>query len=379
MKLTASSRSLAACLSTVSRAVLAQPTLPILANVLIETEQDGVRMTATTLDLTIRASVEASVQRQGRITVPARLLAEFMASTVDAPCTLTREPRSEVLGVRCGLHRGQFHGIAADDYPPLPVFDSQGASRMEVTAADLHCAIGQTAHATAPATDGRTALTGVALGVDGDHLSLAATDSHRLALRRLPLIADASGPALAEGVIVAGRHLLELARILRRDACAVGIIIDADRRHVRFEVPGIEVTARLIEGQYPQYRQVIPTEASTRVSAHTAELLREVRTTSVLAAEAAHPLQIAVAENAMHLLANTAEIGRDEATVAVDCAGDAAEIFLNAAYVVDALSWMKSDRVTIGLNGRLSPCALRPCDAPDNDYVYVIMPVRVPA
>lgn len=379
MKLTASSRSLAACLSTVSRAVLAQPTLPILANVLIETEEDGVRMTATTLDLTIRARVEASVQRQGRITAPARLLAEFMSSTVDAPCTLSRDPRSQVLGVRCGLHRGQFHGVAADDFPPLPAFDSEGASRIQVAAADLHCAIGQTAHATAPATDGRTALTGVALGIDGDLLSLAATDGHRLALRRLPLIGDAGGPALTESVIVAGRHLVELARVLRRDAGAVDIIIDADRRHIRFEAPGVEITARLIEGQYPQYRQVIPTNASTRVSARTADLLREVRTTSVLAAEAAHPLQIAVAENAMHLLANTAEVGRDEATVAVDCAGSAAEIFLNAAYVVDALSWMTSERVTIGLNGRLSPCAIRPCDAPDNDYVYVISPVRVPA
>ena len=379
MKLTASSRSLAECLSIVARAVPPQPTVPVLSNVLIEASEDAVRMTATTLELTITASVAAAVQRQGRITVPARLLTDFVSSIADAPCTLSRDARAQMLDVRCGLHQGQFHGLPAEDFPPLPTSDDDGWSCFEVMAADLRRAIVQTAHAAAPAHDSRAALTGVALSVEGEKMVLAATDGHRLAVKSLALVNPRVGPALDEAVIVAARHLTEVARLLSRDDGAVNVIVGADRNHIRFEAPGVDVTSRLIEGRYPDYRQVIPRGAATRVSTQTADLLREVRTASVLAAEATHPLQLNIGPDAMRLVAHTAEVGRDEASVPVETVGDATQIALNARYVVDALSGMDAERVTLALTGALAPCTLRPCGPADDEYVYVIMPVRLPA
>jgi DNA polymerase III subunit beta len=379
MKLTASSRSLAECLGIVGRAVPPQPAVPVLSNVLIDAAGDSVRMRATTLEFTITATVGANVQRPGRITAPARLLTDFVSSIADAPCTLTRDARAQTLGVRCGRHEGQFHGLPAEDFPPLPPSGDEGSTRLEVLAGDLRRAITQTAHAAAPAHDSRPVLTGVALSVEDERMTLAATDGHRLAAKSLPLADPQVGPELDGAIIVAARHLTEVARLLSRDDGVVTVTVSADRNHVRFETPGIDVVSRLIEGRYPEYRQVIPRDATTRVHTQTADLLREVRTASVLAAEATHPLQLDIAAESVRLVANTAEVGRDEATVPVETVGNATQISLNARYVLDALSCMDTERVTLALSDALTPCTLRPGGTPNDDYIYVIMPVRVPA
>src|SRR5438309_265745 len=254
MKCTCSPSVLSQSLSLVSRAVSPRSTLPILSNVLLETAQDGLHLTATNLDLTIRATVEAEVAAEGRITVPARLLADYVASLSEAPCNLEVDPANQVLRLSCGIHRTNIHGIDAVEFPPLPARDAD--TTVELDSATLEAAIAQSVVA-ASGDEARPVLTGVLLQVEPDHVTLAATDGHRLA----------------------------------------------------------------------------------------------VRTVAV-------------------------EAGDDEAPVSAQVDGADVQIAFNARYVLDALAVIDADQVQMGFNGPLSPGVVRPLGR--SDYLYVVMPVRVP-
>src|SRR5258708_3007121 len=207
MKCTVSPSSLGTCLNLVSRAVSPRSTLPILSNLLLETAADGLRVTATNLDLTITASVEAEVAQDGRTTVPARLLTDYVSSLAEAPCTLELNPSSQVIKLSCGIHRSNIHGIDAVEFPPLPARDAEAS--IEVDAAVFAAAIAQTAMA-ASSDEARPVLTGVLLEMGGDRLTLAATDGHRLAVRSFDCGVHRDPPSGC--VVVPARHLNQVAR-----------------------------------------------------------------------------------------------------------------------------------------------------------------------
>jgi len=269
MKVTVSPGSLSTCLNLVSRAVSPRSTLPVLGNVLLETTDRGMRVTATNLDLAITATVEATVLEEGRTTVPARLLSEYVSSLSEAPCTIELDPDTQVLKVSCGVHRTNMHGISAVEFPPLAAAD--GDIAIEVDSALLQNAITQTAMA-ASSDEASPVLTGVFLQIDGDRLTLAATDRHRLAVRNLDVTVHGAG--LGASVIVPARHLLEVARAVTPSRPTVGMSLSQQRNQVFFTVGDIEISSRLIEGNYPNYNQVIPAESTTTVSLSTAALLR---------------------------------------------------------------------------------------------------------
>jgi DNA polymerase III subunit beta len=371
MKCTVSPSAVAQALSLVSRAVSPRSTLPILSNVLLETGADGLRLTATNLDLTITTTVPAEVAREGRVTVPARLITEYVASLAEAPCTLELDRATQILRVTCGVHRTRIHGIDAADFPPLPARDAEAAVTLDAQALDA--AIGQTAVA-ASSDEVRPVLTGVLLQLEGDRVTLAATDGHRLAVRRL---AHQGGAELSAGsVIVPARHLAEVARAITPGRPTVEVTLSASRNHIFFTMRDVEVSSRLIEGAYPNYAQVIPATQSTTVTLPAATLLRETRTASILAKDAANVVRLAAADGTLTLHAQTAEVGDDEAPLAATVSGDGVQIAFNARYVIDALGVIDSEEVALGFNGPLSPGVIRPVDR--DDYLYIVMPVRVP-
>lgn len=372
MKCTVSPAALSSALGLVSRAVSARSTLPVLSNVLLETEDDGLRVTATNLDLTIAATVPATVLEEGRTTVPARLLAEYISSLAEAPCTMELDPSTQVLKLSCGVHRTKLHGIDAVEFPPLPVRDAEAA--IEVQSPALQNAITQTAMA-ASGDEGSPVLTGVLLQVDGNRLTLAATDRHRLAVKTLEVEVKGDGGRTGN-VIVPSRHLQELARAINPNRPAVGIGFSEARNQIFFTLKDVEISSRLIEGNYPNYAQVIPADSSTTVSLPTADLLREARTAQVLARDAANPLRLRVGDGQLTLVAQTAEVGDDEAPLTATVNGDDVQIAFNARYVLDALQVLDSDEVQLSFNGALSPGVIRPSGR--DDYLCIIMPVRVP-
>jgi DNA polymerase III subunit beta len=371
MKCTVSPSAVAAGLALVSRAVSPRSTLPILSNVLLETVAEGLRLTATNLDLTITTTVPAEVAREGRVTVPARLVTEYIASLAEAPCTLELDPSTQVLRIACGIHRTNIHGIDAVEFPPLPSRDAEPVVRLDAQGFDT--AIGQTTVA-ASSDEARPVLTGVLLQLEGDRVTLAATDGHRLAVRRL---AHEGGAELSAGsVIVPARHLQEVARAVTAARPAVEVTLSASRNHVFFTMRDVEVSSRLIEGAYPNYAQVIPAAQSTTVTLPAATLLRETRTASILAKDAANVVRLAVGEGTLTLQAQTAEVGDDEAPLAATVTGDGVQIAFNARYVLDALAVIDSEEVALGFNGPLQPGVIRPVGR--DDYLYIVMPVRVP-
>jgi DNA polymerase-3 subunit beta len=372
MKCTVSPSALGTCLSLVSRAVSPRSTLPILSNLLLETAEDGLRVTATNLDLTITATVEAEVAQDGRTTVPARLLTDYVSSLAEAPCTLELNPSTQVVKVACGIHRSNIHGIDAVEFPPLPARDAE--SGIDVDAAALASAIAQTAMA-ASSDEARPVLTGVLLEMDGDRLTLAATDGHRLAVRTLDV--TVRGDAPSGTIIVPARHLSEVARAVNSNRPTVGITLSQARNQVFFSMSGLEISSRLIEGTYPNYAQVIPAESRTTVTVPTAALLRETRTVSVLAKDAANPVRFkATPDGTLTLVAQTAEVGDDEAPLTAAVNGEEVQIAFNARYVLDALAVVGTDDVQLSFNGPLSPGVIRPVGS--DDYLCIIMPVRVP-
>jgi len=183
-------------------------------------------------------------------------------------------------------------------------------------------------------------------------------------------------PARIGSVIVPSRHLSEVARAVNPTRSTVSISFSEQRNQVFFSLKDVEISSRLIEGNYPNYAQVIPGESTTTVKLPTASLLREAKTASVLARDAANPVRLRVGDNTLTLVAQTAEVGDDEAPLSANVKGDDVQIAFNARYVLDALSVMDSDEVQLSFNGSLQPGVIRPSGR--DDYLCIIMPVRVP-
>lgn len=191
MKCTVSPAALGAALNLVSRAVSPRSTLPVLSNVLLETTESGLKVTATNLDLTISSVVAATVHEDGRTTVPARLLSEYVTSLAEAPCTMELNKSTQVLKLACGIHHTNLHGIDAAEFPPLPARDSEGV--VEVPSDKLEGAITQTVMA-ASGDEASPVLTGVLVSLEGERLTLAATDRHRLAVKSLEVNVKGNPP-----------------------------------------------------------------------------------------------------------------------------------------------------------------------------------------
>jgi len=372
MRCTVSPSALSASLSLVSRAVSPRSTLPVLSNVLLETEVEGLRVTATNLDLTISALVAATVHEEGRVTVPARLLAEYVASLDEITCTMEVEERTQMLRISSGVQRTNLHGIDAVEFPPLPARET--APAFEVDAAALQQAITQTAVA-ASGDEQTPVLTGVLLHVEGSRLTLVATDRHRLAVKTLDAQVTIEG-AVNGTVIVPARHLAELARAINPSRPTVGVAFSDARNQVFFTLRDMEISSRLIEGNYPNYAQVIPAHSSATVVLPTALLLKSAKTAAVLARDASNPVRLRAGKGELELIAQAAEIGDHDAPLPARVEGEEVQVAFNARYLLDALQAIDGDDVELALNGPLQPAVVRAQG--HEDYLCVIMPVRVP-
>jgi DNA polymerase-3 subunit beta len=371
MKLTCSPEALSQALSVVSRAVSPRTTMPIYNNVLLETADSGLRLTATNLEIGIVNSVDATVTEEGSITLPARLLTEFVSQLHEGEVEMELDAATQTLKLRCGPYSDvKIKGIDAAEFPPLP--SPEDGLKVTVEQGDLVTAIEQTVVA-ASADEGRPVLTGVLTQVEGDRLTLAATDGHRLAVRTLDGVATEGGEG-SESVIIPARALQELSRILKGEG-KVEMTVAASRNHVFFSLPKVRLMSRLIEGTYPNYSQVVPEQSNTKITMSTKELLDRTRGVSIFARDSANVVRIKTEVSEISISATTSEVGSSQASVAADIDGADIQIAFNSRYLLDVLGLIGSEKVTLGFNGPLSPGLVRPTGR--DDYTYVIMPVRV--
>jgi DNA polymerase-3 subunit beta len=369
MKVTCRPAVLSQALQVVSRAISSRTTLPILNNILIETTSEGLALTATNLEIGIRKVVPAEVAMEGSTTAPARLLTDFVGTLPDQDLELSLDGATQSLGLRCARFDTHIKCIEAEEFPPGPRPDE--GDRLEVPLDELIKAVEQTQMA-ASTDEARPVLTGVLVHIEAGNLTLAATDGHRLAVRKLP--AQGAGD-LEASLIVPARALAELARVLKGEPGRVEVIISKARNQIFFKAGNSELTSRLIDGKYPNYAQVIPSKSSTKVRVATAELTQTVRAVSLFARDSANVIRVKAQAGAVILSATTNEVGDSRAEMPADVEGSEIQIAFNARYVLDALGVIGEDEVELLFDGPLSPGLLRP---PGKEhYLYVIMPVRV--
>jgi DNA polymerase-3 subunit beta len=369
LKVTCRPAVLGQALQVVSRAISSRTTLPILNNILIETTADGLALSATNLEIGIRKLVPAEVSLEGSTTAPARLLTDFVGTLPDQDLEMTLDSSTQSLGLRCARFDTHIKCIEAEEFPPGPRPDE--GDRLEVVLDELVSAVEQTQMA-ASTDEARPVLTGVLVQVQGESLTLAATDGHRLAVRKLA----ASGAGdLDASLIVPARALAELARVLKGEPGKVELIISKARNQIFFKAGNSELTSRLIDGKYPNYAQVIPSKSSTKVRVSTSELTQTVRAVSLFARDSANVIRVKAQPGSVTLSATTNEVGDSRAEMTAHVEGSEIQIAFNARYVLDALGVIGEDEVELLFDGPLSPGLLRP---PGKEhYLYVIMPVRV--
>jgi DNA polymerase-3 subunit beta len=369
VKLSLMQENLARGLSVVSRAVSTRSTLPVLANVLLRTEDAGLKLTATNLEIGITYWVPGKIENDGATTVPARLLTDLVGSLQGGDRVDLELGPGETLHLRCGRFESHLKGIDADEFPSIQTVGERPTTR--IAQGVLKQALGETTFAAA-SDEARPILTGVLARFEGDTLTLAAADNYRIAVKTLAVL----DPVPDTSVVIPARALNELARILGDTDEPIEILLAQARNQIQFRLEGIELVSRLIDGQFPNYQQVMPQSHSTRAVLDRDELLRAVRPAALIAHESANivKLQIAAGAEAGVVVSANAEVGDHVGQVEAAVEGDGTTIAFNARYLADVLTNVTVEQFAVELNGPLSPGVFRPIG--DDRYVHVVMPVR---
>ncbi|MEK6719145.1 MAG: DNA polymerase III subunit beta [Chloroflexota bacterium] len=369
MKLSVMQENLARGLSIVTRAVSSRSTLPVLANVLLKTEDAGLKLTATNLEIGITYWVPGKIDDDGATTVPAKLLTDLVNSLQGGDRVDLELGAGETLHLRCGRFESHLKGIDADEFPAIQVAGERPTTRIAQRV--LKRALEETAFAAA-SDEARPILTGVLVRFEGETVTLAAADNYRIAVKTIPLI----DPVSDISIVVPARALNELTRILADTDDPVELMVAQARNQVLFHLEGVDLISRLIDGQFPNYNQVLPQSHSTRAVLDREELLRAVRPAALIAHESANivKLQIGTNGDAGIVVSANAEVGDHVGQVEAAVEGDGTTIAFNARYLADVLTNVDAEQFALELNGPLSPGVFKPIG--DDHYVHVVMPVR---
>lgn len=365
MELSVTQENLARALSAVGRVATSKAGLPILSNILLRTEGNRLLIAATNLEIAATYYIGAKVTKQGSVTLPARLVSEFVTSLPKG--TVDLQTKGARMTITSGNYTSVVNGIVADEFPELPTIDEKTAVSYTIATADIKQAIGQTI-ITSSSDSTRPVLTGVYWhSIDG-HLYLAATDGYRLSERKL--MATKSEIA----AIVPTSSLQEVLRTLSDTIDEVEVLFDDTQ--VRFRVGEAEITSRLIDGNYPDYRQLIPKESETTIDIKADDFVRTVKIASLFARDSGGSVTLnADAEKqelSIHSIAS--ELGENTSIAPANITADG-KITLNSRYITDALGVLDSSEITFRFSGKLSPCVLQATQK-DTNYIHIIMPLK---
>ncbi|MBI5957847.1 MAG: DNA polymerase III subunit beta [Chloroflexi bacterium] len=363
-------------LSIVSRAIPSRPTLPILANVMIATDDARLQLSATNLELGITAWIGAKVEQAGAITVPARTLQELVGTLPPERVDMDMDIRTLTMRLRCGAKSANIKGMDAAEYPLIPEFDAERA--VPVNARAFKEMVDQVGFAAAK-EDNRPILTGVLLRFEGDTLTMAAADGYRLAVRTTQLEFGV-GDQKIEPLIVPARALNEVARIISDEDDEVMIGLPDNRGQVMFSLKTVLVVSQLIEGKFPDYEAIIPRSHQTQILAYTDDLLAACKSSEVFAKDSANTARILIEPSTVPntpgritVAGKSQEKGDAEAPIDASIDGQAVEVAFNIRYLIDVLNVIREEQVVLETSGPTSPGVVRP--AGRDDFTHVIMPM----
>ena len=364
MRATCARKDLYQGVQTVSRAIAGRSAWPILNNVLMRTEEGHVRLTAFDLELGMECTVPATIEEEGSLTVPARLISEVLSTLPEADVQISVDEQNAV-NIKCEKSDYTLLGLPPEEFRPLPeIPDGRG---FEIAQAALRDMIRQTLFAVSP-DESRAILTGILLILNGDEIKFVATDTHRLAIRT-STAAKAAGEA---NCIVPRRALDELSRMLEDEDGPVAVSI-ADSQ-IKFVVNDVIIVSRLIEGQFPNYERVIPSECEKKLTIPSEEFLARVRRASIVARENANRLILHTEGDQLIVTAESGDVGKAYEELEIVKEGDDIEIAFNAKYLIEFLSVVGTEGVFMELTAELNPGAMKPVGS--EDYLYVVMPMQ---
>ncbi|MDO8687323.1 MAG: DNA polymerase III subunit beta [Dehalococcoidales bacterium] len=375
MKLSCLQENLSQGLGVVGRAVASRTTLPITQNVLLVTDQSRLKLVATNLEMAISYWIGAKIEEEGAITVPARLLTEFISSLPNDKIDISLSPRTKTLELKCARFEARISGIDAKDFPPIPAVGDGINTKVDVAA--LRQGINQVVFAAAT-EESRPVLTGVCAQFENDVLTLAAADGFRLAVYKLPLSTAVSQKT---EVIIPARTLTELNRLMVDGEETVDITINPNRSQALFRLKAAELVSQLVQGSFPQYDQLIPQSSNTRVVVDVADFLRATKTASIFARDGSGIVRLVISSGGeltpgkLTVSARSEEIGDDVGEIDAVVEGEEAKIAFNGRYLIDVLSVLRESRVALETTNPSSPGVIRPVGV--TNYTHVIMPMFV--
>jgi DNA polymerase-3 subunit beta len=365
MELTVTQENFARALSAVGRVASSKTQLPILSNILLRTDGNRLLIAATNLEIATTQYIGAKIAKPGAITVPARLISEFVSSLPKGNIEL--KVVGENIHITSGKYQSTINGVIADDFPELPTINEDDSVSYSINTEEFKQAVSQTIITTSSDST-RPVLTGVYWHSHDGWIFLAATDGYRLSERRL---VETKSEVAA---IIPTQTLQEVLRTLTDDNDTIDILFDESQ--VRFRINEAEVISRLIDGNFPDYRQLIPAQLDITATMNKSEFSRVTKIAGLFARESGGSVTVTIDSDkktvALHSIAS--ELGENTSELDADITGDG-QVTLNSRYLSEALNVIDADTISFSFSGKLSPIILKSITA-DTNYYHVIMPLK---
>lgn len=376
MKVTVLQENLARGLGIVSKAVSPRSTLPVLANILIASDEGRLRLSATNLEMGITCWIPARIEEEGSTTVPARTFSDLVSTLPSDQVMLKLDVATQTLNVRSGTSTNDIKCIDAQEFPPLPVPDFDGA--VQINSGDFREMIHQVAFA-ASTDEARPVLMGVLIQVEKEKLTMAAADGFRLSVRKAVLAAPVPASVSA---IVPAQALKELARVAGDGEEPIYMVLPKGRGQVIFRVKDVEVVSQLIDGTFPDFQQIIPRSYKSRTLVSTSSLLKACKQAEIFAREGSNVARFNIKSaqgelqpSEVEISATSEETGKNETIVEATVDGGGLLIAFNVKFLREALEVIRTPNVALETSAPNAPGVIKPVG--EDDFLHVIMPMHL--
>lgn len=374
MRLSCLQENLSRGLGFVASAVPTRTTYPVMQNVLISTDNARLKLSATNQEIAISTWIGAQIDEEGTVTVPARLLTEFTNSLPAERVDLRYTEQPVGMSVQCARFSAQINGAPASDFPPIPTVDSGVAGRIDtkvLTDAIRHVGIA------AATEDSRPVLTGIKVEIKDDEFTFAAADGFRLGVYNGKLIEPLSEPV---EFIIPAKALIEVSRLAGSQPDPVEFTVTAEKNQALFRLNNIEIVANLLQGTFPNYSQLVPTEYENRTVVHLEEFIRATRAASIFAKDGSGIVRLMIdtsdeERGKMLVLSRSEEVGENKGDIDATIEGGEAKIAFSSRYLTEVLNVLETNQVALETTSPSSPGVIKPVGS--DNYVHVVMPIFV--
>lgn len=378
MKITVIQENLAKGLSIVGKAVESRPTMPVLGNILLQTDESRLKLSAVnmSLGLGITCWIGANIADEGSITLPSKTFADLVNNLSPERVELALDPSTLTVNLKCGGTKANIRGIDADEFPPVQQDNTGGDFVIEGKV--LKEMINQTVFAAAT-DDNRPILTGIYTLLEGDTITMAAADGYRLAVRTAKLEQTFETPV---ELVIPAKSLSEVARIITDEDSEVLVTLPKERDIVMFHLKNVDISSQLLEGRFPDFRAIIPRQYNTSILMDKADLLRACQRAEIFARDnyfsgylSATPPSSPNDHGLVKVASKSTQTGDNEGVVDAFIEGEALDISFNIKYLIDVLRVIHGERVVLESAGSSHPAVIRPENS--DNFVHVIMPMAV--